>query len=243
MSYLPEFVAIYEIEPYIITALDDNTIREALISYFEHQDAFYSKEDIISIYGKIENWDTSRVTDMSKLFWIPRTDCYCAFWIFEPEIYHDLNLCYEFNEDISKWDVSNVENMTEMFMDCKKFNTPIGDWDVSKVKDMSGMFFMAENFNQSLSNWNVSNVKSMSSMFKDACSFSKPIGDWDVSNVKDMNGMFYNDFSFGEDLNNWKVSPDTDTTEMFDTIYTDEDEDDNEAVHFNFELAKWYKRD
>ena len=148
MSYLPEFVAIYEIEPYIITALDDNTIREALISYFEHQDAFYSKEDIISIYGKIENWDTSRVTDMSKLFWIPRTDCYCAFWIFEPEIYHDLNLCYEFNEDISKWDVSNVENMTEMFMDCKKFNTPIGDWDVSKVKDMSGMFFMAENFNR-----------------------------------------------------------------------------------------------
>ena len=80
-------------------------------------------------------------------------------------------------------------------------------------------------------------------MFKDACSFSKPIGDWDVSNVKDMNGMFYNDFSFGEDLNNWKVSPDTDTTEMLDTIYTDEDEDDNEAVHFNFELAKWYKRD
>ena len=127
MSYLPEFVAIYEIEPYIITALDDNTIREALISYFEHQDAFYSKEDIISIYGKIENWDTSRVTDMSKLFWIPRTDSYCSFWIFEPEIYHDLNLCYEFNEDISKWDVSNVENMTEMFMDCKKFNKPIGD--------------------------------------------------------------------------------------------------------------------
>ena len=53
--------------------------------------------------------------------------------------------------------------------------------------------------------------------------------------------MFYNDFSVGEDLNNWKVSPDTDTTEMFDTIYTDEDEDDYEAVHFNFELDLTFK--
>ena len=35
--------------------------------------------------------------------------------------------------DISKWDVSNVENMQYMFYLAIKFNQPIGNWDVSNV--------------------------------------------------------------------------------------------------------------
>ena len=39
-----------------------------------------------------------------------------------------------FNGDISKWNVSNVSNMFEMFKGRLSFNKPLNDWDVSNVK-------------------------------------------------------------------------------------------------------------
>ena len=35
MMYVPEFVALYEIEPYIILTLDNETIRVAVKDYLE----------------------------------------------------------------------------------------------------------------------------------------------------------------------------------------------------------------
>ena len=47
-----------------------------------------------------------------------------------------------FNQDISKWDVSNVTGMSGMFFGCNlriaQFDA--SSWDVSKVTDMSQMF-------------------------------------------------------------------------------------------------------
>ena len=81
MSYVPEFVALYEIEPYIILALDNDTIRVAVEEYRKKRK---KRNVIIKKYGKIEDWNTSQVTDMSHLF--------TGYVIF--------------NEDISKWDTS-----------------------------------------------------------------------------------------------------------------------------------------
>jgi surface protein len=41
----------------------------------------------------------------------------------------------KFNGDISKWDISNVENMNTMFWN-SKFNSDISNWNVSKVEIM-----------------------------------------------------------------------------------------------------------
>ena len=60
-----------------------------------------------------------------------------------------------FNQDISSWDVSNVENMREMFLG-SPFNQDISSWDVSNVKEMEGMFAFSD-FNQDISSWNVPN--------------------------------------------------------------------------------------
>ena len=38
-----------------------------------------------------------------------------------------------FNQDISKWDVSKVTNMSGMFLRATRFNQDIGSWDVSQV--------------------------------------------------------------------------------------------------------------
>jgi surface protein len=85
----------------------------------------------------ISHWDTSSVTDMSKLF----------------------TNNSEFNQDISHWDLSNVTSMLGMFFGPNtKFNRDISNWDVSNVNDMMVMFRYNKSFNQDLSNWNVSNV-------------------------------------------------------------------------------------
>ncbi|WP_141080657.1 BspA family leucine-rich repeat surface protein, partial [Campylobacter jejuni] len=35
-----------------------------------------------------------------------------------------------FNSDLSKWDVSNVENMSSMFEGCKNFNGDLSKWGI-----------------------------------------------------------------------------------------------------------------
>ena len=116
MSYVPELVALYEIVPYIeYLSLDDETIRVAVKDYLEGGEL---KDAIIKKYGKIGDWNTSEVTDMSNLF-MNRSG---------------------FNEDVGEWDTFNVNNMGGMFRNAKSFNQPIGEWDTSKVTTMKGMF-------------------------------------------------------------------------------------------------------
>ncbi|KAG7357665.1 fibronectin domain containing protein [Nitzschia inconspicua] len=43
-----------------------------------------------------------------------------------------------FNQDIGRWEVSNVTDMSAMFQYAQTFNQDIGHWDVSNVTDMEG---------------------------------------------------------------------------------------------------------
>ena len=94
-----------------IKSLDDLKIFENLCIYKKLNDIeiynaidFFieSKEDAIKIYGPIEYWDTSNITNMQGLF----------------------SNKFDFNEDISRWDTSNVINMDSMFMGATSFNQP-----------------------------------------------------------------------------------------------------------------------
>ena len=110
--------------------------------------------------------DTSKITDMSDLFYS------------------------NFNGNISKWDVSNVINMSGMFFMCSKFDQDISNWDVSNVTNMEYMFYKCKSFGQDISAWDVSNVANMNSMFYNCSNFNQDISSWDVSNVTNMNNMF-----------------------------------------------------
>lgn len=115
--------------------------------------------------------DVSKITDMEDLFF-------------------GLGL-YPHNIDISKWDVSNVENMNSMFYAREKFNSDLSKWNVNKVKDMRAMFYGCENFNSDLSKWDVKKVKDMGHMFEECKSFNSDLSKWDVENILYMDYMFH----------------------------------------------------
>ena len=179
--------------------------------------------------GYINNWDTSSLTHMYRMFYNNTT----------------------FNMDVSNWDVSNVTSIRETFNGCSNFNQDVGQWDVSNISRIRNCFNYCSNFDQDLSNWDVSIFGSgtdegnglfanctsfnnggspgisgwsttnwegsagMNSMFQNAQSFNQPIGTWDVSNVKSMTSMFENADSFNQDLSNWDVSSVTSMNSMF----------------------------
>ena len=100
--------------------------------------------------GDISNWDVSKVTDMSQMFYAARN----------------------FNQALNNWDVSNVTDMSFMFFNVNNnFNQDINNWNVSSVTNMSWMFAGAINFNQHIL-WDLSNVE-ISGMFRNAWAFEK----------------------------------------------------------------------
>lgn len=125
-------------------------------------------DDDINFFDEdISSWDTSNVTNMSKMF-------------------YDADF---FNQDISFWDVSKVTNMSSMFFGSLSFNQDISNWDVSNVRDMRWMFDNASNFNQNISNWDVGNALDMGWMFSYADAFNQDISNWDVSKVSHCRGF------------------------------------------------------
>ena len=138
--------------------------------------------------------------------------------------------CDKFDNDLSKWNVSNVTNMEKMFIGCRTFKgIGLSSWDVSNVEDMSGMFKNCINLSEDLSNWNVSNVKYMSSMFYYCLLFDCNLSKWDVSKVVLFNEMFDNCEIFkGKGVDKWNTISAQDTGFMF-----------YECIKFNADLSKW----
>ncbi|KAK7247689.1 hypothetical protein SO694_00124037 [Aureococcus anophagefferens] len=114
-------------------------------------------------YGPIDEWDVSKVTDMSNLF------CVRQGWMdaeYYADNYEDCVLTDDtFNEAIGAWDVSKVTNMRYAFYEAAAFDADIGAWDVSKVTDMEEMFYGAAAFDQDIGAWDTSSVRDMFEMF------------------------------------------------------------------------------
>ena len=110
-----------------------------------------------------------------------------------------------FNGDIGGWDVSNVTNMKSMFQGASVFNGDISEWDVGNVINMESMFRFASDFNQNIGGWDVGKVTNMVDMFNRAGVFNQDISEWDVSQVTTMEDMFENASVFDQNIGGWKV--------------------------------------
>jgi hypothetical protein len=90
----------------------------------------------------------------------------------------------EFGWPMNSCCVSNIKNMSELFMDNGGFH------EISSTIVVYGLFGGADAFNGDLWNWNVSCVTSMSSMSYNADVFNGNLLLWDFSSITDMNSIF-----------------------------------------------------
>jgi len=145
---------------------------------------------------------TNEISDISKMF----SEC--------EELYAFPGL--------SKLDIKNVKDISELFKNCKLLNLPdISKWNTSNVNNMSGVFrgcFLLYSI-PDVSKWNTSNVTNFSSMFM-GCSNLEELPDiskWDTSKCKEMNNMFMGCSKLKKfpDISKWDVSSVINMNSMF----------------------------
>jgi len=177
-----------KMDTYVTTVLQrtDSDIRNAVEAWSLLMTS--SGEPLAVKYGHIRDWDTSRVTDMNKLFFMKN-----GFFL------------KNFNEDLSRWDTGNVTNMNGIFMFLESFTSDLSAWNTSRVTDMAGMFNGASAFTSDLSAWNTGNVTNMQHMFACAESFKSDLSGWDVKNLTCTSYMFHGAYSFEFNLHNWNM--------------------------------------
>ena len=110
--------------------------------------------------------DTSRITDMSCLFYSSK-----------------------FVGDISKWDVSNVRNMRYMFYH-SSFDGDLSGWNTGNVDDMTCMFMGSKFSGKGISEWNVEKVESMEYLFFEDYNFSADLSKWEPLRLSETSCMF-----------------------------------------------------
>lgn len=121
----------------------------------------------------VSNFDTSKVTDMSYMF----HNCYKPTSL-----------------DVSNFNTANVTNMNSMFSTCEGLTSlDVSNFDTSKVTDMHNMFNSCEGLTSlDLSNFNTSNVTDMSGMFFNCSKLTTIYASdrWSTANVTSSSNMF-----------------------------------------------------
>ena len=105
---------------------------------------------------------------------------------------------------LKDWDVSGVEDFTDLFLSCVDLNADVETWNMGNATSTRQMFRQNEKFTGDLSAWNVSKVKNASGMFWQCKQFNSDISGWDVSSMEDMQVMFSEATSFNCDLSQWR---------------------------------------
>ena len=175
--------------------------------------SFFSLRSLESL--RMENFDTSRVTNMSIMF--------C-------ELFSMAEL------DVSNLNTSNVTNMDSAFSWNKKLTTlDLSSLNTSNVTNMSGMLDSCENLETlDLRGFDTSNVTNMFCMFKD-CAKLKTIyvdSDWDTNKVESNYWIFRNCNSLvGGNGTAWDSSHENDLS------YAKIDGGESDPGYFTFKLT------
>ena len=100
------------------------------------------------------------------------------------ELFEGISGVDKFQYDLSSWDTSNAINMRGMFRNCKKYNNGGAEifFPTNNVVDMSEMFAGCENLNIHV-RLNTLNVTNMSGMFKNCVKFNNGVSAGQKSSI------------------------------------------------------------
>ena len=93
--------------------MTNDTIKRAVREYLAESADGQNSPKARAKWGPMEEWDTSQVTSMRRLFYFKD----------------------EFSLDLSAWDVGRVADMHRMFEDATAFTSDLSAWDVGRVTD------------------------------------------------------------------------------------------------------------
>lgn len=158
---------------------DLNFIDTSEITDMSHLFSFVADPYVIHPRNiKFDEWNTSKVTDMSFMF----TDCVML-------------RC-----DPSKWDVSGVRDMSNMFEDCREFDCDFSSWDTSSVLNISKMFVGCWRFRgDGLPGWNVQSLQRMDGAFQGCHILGCDLSGWEFSGPVNMLYAFDGCYSFNKE--------------------------------------------
>ena len=184
---------------------------------------FHSEEDDPIFLSEITSntrWDTSKVKDMSNLFYncnSLKTIQGISYWD-TSSLTKTSNLfsnCINLTsiDDISKWKMDKVIDMSNMFYNCKNIISlpDVSNWNTKNVKDMRNIFCNCSSLKslQDISKWNTENVINMTGLFRNCKNLEKlpDISNWVVDNVVYMGGIFANCISLQSlpDISKWNI--------------------------------------
>lgn len=144
-------------------------------------------------------------------------------------------LAAEYGYPIGRWDVSLIEDFSEVFSANRNprmfhFSADLGGWNLSSARTTESMFEGCVSFTDEtngLSSWDVSSVTNMHQMF-DSSAFAGDISRWNVQRCEDFGHMFHLASHFNADLQQWRPRSAKDMSWMF-----------RGAKRFSSDLSKW----
>ena len=181
-----------KLHKYLSTKIRQSKIKA---SNFTLKNIVKSETKRLGYDADLNHIDVSFVTDFSNVFNM-------FFWQSDVFTVADSR---KINVDISKWDMSNAEELNCMFYSCRGFNCDISEWAMPKAKDFSFMFNACENFDIDISGWDMSSAEKLDAMFQKCTKFNQPIGKWNTENVESIDHMFFEASSFCQDLSSWDL--------------------------------------
>jgi surface protein len=243
---LPANIVANYIYPFAVKVIQNRD--ELIVAIDEYLDEYYSgdhgegknddEDDIKNhrIRYPIGDWDVSRVDDFTSVMDRDRNRKAEHFnedlsrWNVTngtrfARMFFGCNL---FRSDLSKWNVANATDLSFMFARCTSFNADLSTWNVVNATDLNRMFYGCTSFNSDLSRWNVANATDLGWMFYLCISFNSDLSNWNVANVTNLGSMFYGCTSFNSDLSEWNVANATNLSEMF-----------RNCTSFNADLSRW----
>lgn len=152
-----EYIGEY-LEPFEIKVFKDDAYlctlysKKILVKKTTTKEYKYSpstREELLELikkdYIKLDEISTKKIVDMHQLFLFSKRNDFSG---------------------INTWDVSNVENMSHMFMGQKHFNEDISSWMPKKLKTANCMFLNASSFNKDIESWQLPSSVCMTKMFE-----------------------------------------------------------------------------
>ena len=170
------------------------------------------------------NFNTSKVTNMSGMFWICKSLTSLDLSNFNTSKVTNMESMFSGSKtltdlDLSNFNTSNVTDMSGMFAGCSSLmSLDLNNFNTSKVTDMRSMFSKCSSLTSlDLSNFNTSKVTDMSFIFSECSSLTGlDLSGFNTSKVTNMGYMFYKNSPLTNlDLSNFNTANVTGMYGMF----------------------------